>query len=287
MCRFSLSKIDQDLSRQVQSPDAESRILILGSKLPEELIPKISSWENARSWLDHVYAYREEADQLLYPLIEDYQSNPDEIGNAILLYMFWTPLTSIFRFRRKLDSPSALFSEIHWMFLEVLNRLDTESRPQRIGQKILNDTNRGVRDRYIPKSKSPVRLFIDEEEEAARQNGLGAWCLQHGVIEYGFDRQKAISRLKSLARQGHISKSDFQMILGCHLYGRSIDEMASQLGVSYGVAKKRRQRAEKKLQKNAPHLSPNHLDSPLYQVERSSRKEASDGSELRVPQNRK
>jgi len=232
-----------------------------------------ATWLEVESWVNRVGFRSSEADPLLRFLLDPEIEVPWDLSQNLILLMSWESLLYQNNFLSRLDrDKERLWSNLTWSFLEVIERINPGNREDCLGQKIQNDTQCQTRQYYDRLRRAPSSYCCEAPEESPFENlPSGLACLAEG--EFRVDCSFAIKHLKRLAVSGHISKSDFQILLGCHLYGRSIEEMAVHLGVPYGVAKKRRQRAVKKLEKCAPDLSPSDPDSPLYQVERTTRRE--------------
>jgi hypothetical protein len=183
-----------------------------------------------------------------------------------------------------------LDSEILWAFITVLHRIDLAARGDRFGLKILNDVQHDVRKAYKPKGHPPIvsddenaaaglhdrenrkavrkrvvqflYLLIDgEEEEDEEGRGVhvpGIEDEEFVAVERRHDVVWARAHLKALVRRGEISESDNLILIGCLIYGYSPKEMAARLGVSYDVARKRKQRVLKYLRENAQKDVPHH-----------------------------
>jgi DNA-directed RNA polymerase specialized sigma24 family protein len=110
-------------------------------------------------------------------------------------------------------------------------------------------------------------LLIDgEEEDDEEGRGVRAPGIEDEefvAVERRHDVVWARAHLKALVRRGEISESDYLILIGCYLYGHSLDEMAARLGMSYDATRKRRQRVLKIIQKNANSVSPGPGPRPL------------------------
>ncbi|HHK41311.1 MAG TPA: hypothetical protein ENJ50_02735 [Planctomycetaceae bacterium] len=67
-----------------------------------------------------------------------------------------------------------------------------------------------------------------------------------GFLEMEFieSRQSENDRLREHVAAGRIAEVDLHLLVGTRLDGKGIRQCASELGISYEAAKKRRQRAE-------------------------------------------
>lgn len=275
MCLFSLAKIERELEREVQSPVAEARFLEYVARLPPEMAAGLARWSDVREFLRALGVKTEAADPALRPLIQMLQAADGGESAGIALYIFWYPIAATCRRFWRLDDPDRLFSQASWDLLRAIHRIDLNCRMSRIGMKIVNDVTHGVRAWYRREQKRFPALIVQEDEPDPSEE-LHSHYGEHLIAERLIDRAWTVARLRALAEAGSISRADFQILLGCYVYGRPLEEMARHLGVEYQAAKKRRQRAVKKLEKSSPDLSPSSADSPLCPVGRSARREADD-----------
>ena len=242
---------------------------------PRGPLPQFDSWPVACLYLNTVGIKTVDADGVLGPVLEATKTDPDEVWHSILTFLFWDQLRRIHDYTARLDDdPGHRFALISWRFLQATHRIDLASRGTKFGKKLFNDTFHDVREHYAAERDHPEHQAPEDEDDTCdyfdRQPG---YDLTQARVEFQLDRERAIAGLRGLVRRGLINRPDYQILLGCHLYGRSIAEMAAHLGVPYEAAKKRRLRAVEKLQKTWPELSPDHADSPLYPIERCARKE--------------
>lgn len=278
---FSPSCVEREQALAVRSPACTAKLHYLVGLLNGPPLDGFSSWADAKSWLDGLGAWREETDVLLRPLLSTCRERPDQSWHDILLFLFWRPLMRIYGRTRLLDQQSdQRFSLVYWSFARAVQRLDLEQRPARLGAKVLQDVWHDVREHYEHEHRRArlhdAPLDGSEDDEGGLDDpgsARGALDPAFFAIEHRHDRSWAIARLKALVRAGHFSRPDLLIVIGCHLYGRTLEEMAARQGVSYEAVKKRRQRAVDFLKEHAPDLSPDLPDTPLMSLRRSPRKE--------------
>ena len=152
----------------------------------------------------------------------------------MLLAIFWPALESIHFQKRGWDAdPDERWQNIAWTFLQVLCRVDVKRRPDRLVQKVFNDTVHHLHDEYRRAWNRTNREFTADLEEidfAGQRAPRGA----------GDRDQPAAGAL----RGRRITEADFLLLIGTRVYGKSVADYAREAGVDYQVAKKRRQRAE-------------------------------------------
>lgn len=276
---FSLSYAERDLNRQLEGPEGKALLAELNSKIKGSGQGRLENWTNARNRVVALGAYYSSSDWILVPLVRIGQEQPSEVTYAALMYVMWRELVWITKKTRQLDDGLGdSFAEVSWFFIKALLRIDLADRGARVGQKLLNDTLHDVRLSYRPPEKAPKFHFLDDEEQEDKPDSqIPSRTLEMASAEFRISRDWTIQRLRSHVQAGSLSRSDFQVLLGCHLYGYSIDHMAVHMGITYETAKKRRCRAVKKVQKIDPTLSPSAVDSPLFLVTRNTQKEVAHG----------
>lgn len=278
---FNLADLERSLMRQIGSACHDERLRMLRSGDFELERGRFCNWLEVRHWLDDVGIWHERADPILRPMLEAYQQSYDQAWSEILLYLFWRPLARVYWLVATQDSdPATRHSQVFWAFTKALQRIDVDRRGERLGAKVIQDTRHDVREFYERERARGRRCKYLEDMLSGEENHRSGWEVpSHDVgfasFEYRHDSAWAIGRLKSRVRAGQLTRTDFLILVGCHLYGRTLDEMAARQGLNYESAKKRRQRAVSLLKKTAPELSPDLPDTPLMSMSRSSRKEKS------------
>jgi hypothetical protein len=162
----------------------------------------------------------------------------------VLLAIFWPGLESIHFQKRGWDQdPEERWQNITWTFLQVLCRIDVKRRPDRLVQKVYNDTIHHLHDEYR-------RLWNRANRESTLDaEGIEALAGEtKGVdtsdIELREAQEIEIQRLREHMEAGRITEADFLLLVGTRVYGKSVADYAREAGLDYQVAKKRRQRAE-------------------------------------------
>ncbi len=238
------------------------------------------TWDDARRWLEQVGPRTQEADVALRPILEAAQATPDELWHDIMLFLFWRPLVICRRGLKRYDNdgdiaegiPSAtLDAEILWAFVTVLHRIDLVIRRERIGQKILNDVQHDVRLSDKKKRRALAAhdhlITANDDEDAQGVHDPGVLDVGCAAVELRHDTKWARAYLKNLVHRGRISEPDYLILIGCLLYGYSIEKMAAQLGMSIDATRKRKQRVMKYLQNRARKMSHGIDEAPLKGVE--------------------
>lgn len=270
------------LLHAVNSQGAQERLHRLQHEFPAAPFGEFTSWNEVRHWVEARDIGGVEADRALRPVLHMAQQAMDETWHDTLLVLFWRRLAQISAWLSAVEvDRSERDSQIVWAFLKVLQRVNLQLRPAHIGRKITNDTAHDVRLHFAqPRGElKTIDPILTEEERALGWVG----AKEPGVEDPGFasvemerDRELATAQLMALAARGRIARADALILIGCHLYGHSLQEMAAELGLPYETVKRRRQRAAQYLRVHAKYLSPELPESPLRPLRHAARKEESD-----------
>jgi len=183
-------------------------------------------------------------DEVLRPIFQAHHEDQDSRWRTLLLVIFWPGLESIHWQKRSWDSdPDELWQNIIWTFLQVLCRIDVERRPERLTQKIYNDTVYHLHQQYFRIWAQENREILMAPEEI-RELKRGAEGIDQAGIELRDAQQKAIRWLKEYRAQGQISEADFYLFVATRIYGQSLAQYARENGLKYRAAQKRLQRIQ-------------------------------------------
>jgi hypothetical protein len=203
-----------------------------------------------RTWADVIAFMRDgtsrdpRKDEILRPIFEAHGGDEDPRWRAVLLAIFWPGLESIHYQKRGWDADAEeRWQNIVWTFLQVLCRIDVKRRPDRLVQKVFNDTVHHLHDEYRRAwDRGGRELTVNPEEIEALAGGT------EGIDTAGIELREAqeieINRLREHLTAGRIAEPDFLLLVGTRVYGKSVADYAREAGLDYQVAKKRRQRAE-------------------------------------------
>ncbi len=203
-----------------------------------------------RSWADVIAFMRDgtstdpRKDDILRPIFEAHAQDGDPRWRTILLVIFWPGLESLHFQKRGWDpDPDERWQNMIWTFLQVLCRIDVRRRPDRLVQKVYNDTVHRLHDEYRRVWKCADREVTAGPQEIEALAG-GAEGIDTSGIELREAQEKEIERLRQHREAGRITEADFLLLVGTRVYGQSVADYARGAGLDYQVVKKRRQRAE-------------------------------------------
>jgi len=203
-----------------------------------------------RSWADVVTFMRNgnsndpRKDEVLRPIFKAHTEDEDPRWRAVLLVIFWPGLESIHFQKRNWDvDPDERWQNVTWTFLRVICRVNVNRRPDRLVQKVFNDTVHHLHDEYQRTWNRTNGELMKESEEIEVLAGA-VEGIDFDGIELRQAHEKEVARLRAHLDAGRITEADFLLLVGTRLYGQSISEYARDAGLKTEAAKKRRQRAE-------------------------------------------
>jgi DNA-directed RNA polymerase specialized sigma24 family protein len=191
-------------------------------------------------------------DAILAALLRQRSLDSERVG-TILLIAFYPLFFGILRKRFSWDrDQDALWKATLGAGCEALMRINLDKRPERIRQKILNDTSHNLFDAYSQEWRiSKRKIHGDGATRAANLVSSEHWddaLLE--LLDHRDAQQREVNRLSRLRFAEVISDTDFHILVGRRIYGREDAEQAEEMQVTVETAKKRRQRAEAKLRRS-------------------------------------
>jgi hypothetical protein len=139
--------------------------------------------------------------------------------------------------------------------------MDVTKRPERIAQKIVNDTIHRLHDEYRRRwDQQGAERQTDEKALGEIADG-GSWS-SFREVDRRLDQRSQLEVYWQALGAGLIDGKDHYLLVGSRIYGHALSDCAAQVGLTYGAAKKRRQRAEKRIGVDHTDFSAENL-SPL------------------------
>ena len=234
-----------DLERLVRELQGAAYQVLLGRLQSAYLfLLRFQTWADVIAFMRSGTSADPRKDEVLRPILVAHGEDQDQRWRVVLLVVFWPALRSIHRQKRRWDAdPDERWQNITWTFLQVLCRIDVKRRPDRLVQKVFNDTVHHLYDEYRRTWSRTNREFTAEPEELEELAG-GVAGIDFAGIELREAQEIEIERLREHLVAGRISEPDFLLLVGTRIYGQSVADYAREAGLAYQVAKKRRQRAE-------------------------------------------
>ena len=214
-----------------------------------KLFRNFDSWQDIAAYLQNRKLADFSKDDILRPIFQAHTNNPSPQWRSILCLLFLPLLDVIQRMKWKLDDNSdELWANILWAFTHTVCCFDVSKRPNRISQKVFNGTMHRLREDYAREWRHLQReiptdpLDLAELSKGKEESG-------YVEVEHSSEIEAEIKKLQRLLNKGLISEADFFLLVGTRVYGKSIGEVAVEIGLDYQVAKKRRQRVEAKIRR--------------------------------------
>ena len=242
MANVSRDRDRERLERQLESSEYQELLRRLQKKEP--FLRQFKTWADELAFMRSGTSRDPRKDEILRPVFRAHGGDQDPRWRAILLAIFWPGLESIHFRKRGWDAdPDERWQNITWTFLQVLCRVDVKRRPDRLVQKVYNDTIHHLHDEYRRVWDRAKREFTAEPEEIDALIG-GVDGVDTAGIELREAQEIEVNRLREHLEHGRITEPDFLLLVGTRVYGQSVADYARETGLDYQVAKKRRQRAE-------------------------------------------
>jgi len=237
--------------------------ILIDLKSLNDCFTPFSYWFEVLNYLKPGALRKPAADNIIRITIGRAQLNSDRRYQDILTAIFWPLLEIIYNyfirhFVTTTEMKDDLWQYIHWSFLKVLTRIDLHKREGPIASKIYNDV---YHDAYLHLKSA--------NEESASEIDIDIIELKTSDIIDLPPKNKEIELadcrcdLEQFRSTGLISDIEYHLLCGEIIYEEPLVETATRLEIGYEFAKKRRQRAVKKIQKSLKKLSPYSGKCPL------------------------
>lgn len=230
------------LEQEIQTEDYQH--LLEKLQRNEPFLRQFRTWADVITFMRSGTSTDPRKDDILRPIFEAYAWDEDARWRMILLVIFWPGLTSIHFQKCSWDAdPHERWQNVAWTFLQVVSRVDVTRRPNRLVQKVFNDTVHYLHQEYRRLwNRANHELPTDPKLVEALAGGV------EGVDLPGIELRQAqeieIQRLRGHMEAGRLSEADFLLLVGTRVYETSVADYARAMSLDYQVAKKRRQRAE-------------------------------------------
>lgn len=230
------------IEREVQGETYAGLLARLRQAFPT--LRRFTSWAEAIAFMRERRGEHAEKNEILRAIFQLHALDRDHRWRTIILAMFLPGLASIHAQKAAWDpDPAELWQNIVWTFLEVTCRIDVAKRPDRLPQKLINDTVHRLHDEYQRRWKRSKWETVTDPAEfggfAARSGGI-----DFDRIDLGLRQEREVERLHKHMEAGRISEADFLLLVGTRVYGKLVREYAQEAELPFQTAKKRRQRAE-------------------------------------------
>lgn len=212
---------------------------------------------------------KERKDALLLALIVEHQAQGG-MAFVLLATAMFPVLDKLYRSRvHRFREHDDLWGRIVGAFAEALERYPVQRRPAKVAANIEGETMAALRRAALQDSRAAltfdahgyIKAFAtdlattDLAGNPSMQWGeLGPKSKAQAAYADSAEYAQAEAALEPHFQAGNVNEEDKFLILGVHLYEKSLGELASELGISRDAAKKRHLRALEKLRKTrTPH----------------------------------
>lgn len=235
---------DQDreqLEGELESGEYRALLRLLQSR--HHFPNRFRSWGDVLTFMREGSSQDPRKDEVLRPLFLAHTEDRNPRWRTILLAIFWPGLKSICIQRRGWDLEfETLWGNAVWAFLQTVCRLDVVKRPDRLVQKIINDTLSRLRIDYERERKHSSRE-VSTDPELIEDMAGGGGEIDINAIDLRSKQETETNRFREHFQAGRIDETDFHLLVGTLVYGRLVRECGEEVGMTFQAAKKRRQRA--------------------------------------------
>ena len=236
----------EQLEKELQANAYQKLLRRLQRK--ERFLRQFGTWADVLRFMRGGTSRDQRKDGILRQVFRARSANGDPRWHTVLLTTFWPALKSIHAQKRHWD-PNAdeRWQNLLSAFYRVLYRIDVERRPDRLAQKVYNDTVHELYEGYR-------RAWVHENREFRADPGeLEAVAGLAGIDFAGIERRQVqdleIDRLRVHLDAGRITEAGFVLLVYTRVYGKSIASYARELGLKYPATRKRRWRIEKRIRR--------------------------------------
>jgi DNA-directed RNA polymerase specialized sigma24 family protein len=210
----------------------------------------------------------DQKDSVLLALLQEYQVSSSGGAFALLATAMFPALDRIFRARRRrVREADDLWGRVVGAFAEAIDRYPTQRRPRRVAANIEGDTMAHLRRGGLLEVRTAMARdllteaiapyieeieAVDPEVAGTGRMGLGDFAKPGSELSAQpseDELEEARGAVAPLFDATGIAPEDRFLILGVHLYERTLGELAAEIGISREAAKKRHLRALNRLRK--------------------------------------
>ncbi len=210
-------------------------------------------------------------DAALLALLDEHQCGAGGSAFALLAVAMFPALDRIYRSRvQRSEEHDDLWGRVVEAFAEALERYPIARRRARVAANIEGDTMAAMRRAGLRDARSAVaqeRLSaatapyateieaVDPDEPERQRLSMGDFVepgREPAAAPDDAEMKAAEAAVAPLFDAGAISEGDRFLILGVHLYERTLGDLAAELGISREAAKKRHLRAITRLRSARP-----------------------------------
>ncbi len=220
------------------------RTLLAELQGAEPFLRQFPDWDSVIAFMRRGTSRDPAKDVVLQAIFRAHTRTRNHRLRTVLLTIFWPGLESVYRRKRPWDpDDDSRWSNVTWTFLQVVCRIDLLKRPDRLVQKVMNDTIHGLYVEYKRDwDRASTETLMDPEQLADVAGAVEAD--EFADIELRDEQQAKAADLYRHVEAGRITEGGFHVLVGTRVYGKLLRECAEELGLSTDAVKQRRLRAE-------------------------------------------
>ncbi|MBE0568406.1 MAG: hypothetical protein IH577_01860 [Deltaproteobacteria bacterium] len=250
--KFASNREDRErLEHEIHSSEYKRLLRALQRDCP--FLRRFVTWMDVVAFMWAGTSTDPRKDVILRSIIQAHAKDQDARWHTVILVMFLPGLECLHAKKNRWDpDPEELWSNILWTAIEVLTRIDLNRRPDRLVQKIYNETFHRLYEKYLaiwarsgretPVDRDELVNLADNEEAKAHAGKFD--CINFFTLGFQEEKENEISQLRGHKEAGRISEDAFLQLVATKVYADSTADYATKEGLSYDAARKRRQRAE-------------------------------------------
>lgn len=207
------------------------------------LLRSFRTWEDTIAFMRTGVSACPAKDDILRPICQSHSEDHDPRWRTILLLIFWPSLKSLCMQKRMLDREyGELWASVVQAFLDAVCCFDAATWHDRIAARLFSETLHGVVAQYSTRRRQSSREVSTDPSVLA---ALAGQSHRGDFSEAGESASlaAAVGWLRAYVEAGSIDETDFCLLVGSIIYGKTDRECAEETGLSCQAAKKRRQRA--------------------------------------------
>ena len=241
--RNDYRELEQELRKE------EYERLLTKLKKTEPFLERFEAWADVVAFMRAGTSRDPLKDEVLRPIFQAHKEDDDPRWRTILMVIFWPGLGSIFNQKKRWDvDADELWQNVLLAFLQSVCGVDVARRPDRLAQKVMNDTIHRLHDEYRETWERSGREIPTAPQELEESSLYVEWA-HFDAVDARDEQEAEVRRLWSHVEAGIISEDDFHLIVDTRIYGKLIREWTAETGISFQAAKKRRKRAEAAIQR--------------------------------------
>ena len=237
----------RELERELRKEEYQK--LLTNLQRTEPFLRRFVAWADVVAFMRAGTSRDPVKDNVLRPIFQAHKEDDDPRWRTILMVIFWPGLGSIFNRKKSWDAyADELWQNVMLAFLQSVCGVDVARRPDRLAQKVMNDTIHRLHDEYREIWERSSREIPTAPQELEESSLCVEWS-DFDAVDARDEQEAEVRRLRSHVEAGVISEENFQLIVDTRIYGMTIREWAAENGISIQAAKKRRKRAEAAIQR--------------------------------------